>query len=197
MIRMMGNGMRSTLFAAAVLGVSAAALAQTAPDSGSSMAADKTFVMMADEGNSAEISASQIALKKSKNPDVKAYATQMISDHQKLRSDMAPYAQKLGVMTPQPLNATHKAEDQRLSQLSGKKFDAEYLKAMSEDHNKTLGMFRNEEATTADPSLKSAVMQGDPVVAQHLQMANDMASKMGVMLPTEPPVPPMPTSGAL
>ena len=56
--------------------------------------------MNADETNSAEIAASQMALKKSKNSEVKAYAQQMITDHQKLRSDMSAFTQEMGVMAP-------------------------------------------------------------------------------------------------
>ena len=173
-----------TLAAAALL-VSASALhAQNTNPPSSSMASDKSFIKMADEGNTAEITASQIALKKSHNDDVKAYATKMITDHQKLRSDMAPLAQQFGVMTPQPLNPTHKAQDARLSQLSGTRFDKEYIKNMDADHHKTLGMFNNEIATTANPDVKSAAQMGKPVIAQHTDMADQLAMKMGV--PTIP-----------
>ncbi len=82
------------------LGFSAHAQSPTTPS-------DKQFLTEADEGNSAEIAASKMALKKSHNPDVKAYAQQMITDHMKLRSDMTPFAQKLSVTAPQPLNEEH------------------------------------------------------------------------------------------
>ena len=158
-----------------------------AQDTGSSMAADKMFVMQADEGNSAEIAASQLALRKAKNPDVKAYAQQMITDHMKLRADMTPLAQQLGVMTPQPLNPTHMAEDKRLMALSGKDFDMEYIKAMDIDHHKTLAMFQNEEKTTQNDQVKMAVQQGEPVIAQHTEMADQLSQKMGL------PVAPIPS----
>ena len=173
----------ATLASAAFFAASPLLHAQS-NDASTSMAADKNFIMLADEGNTAEISASQIALKKSKNPDVIAYAKQMITDHQKLRSDMAPFATTLGVTTPQPLNPTHKAEDQRLSQLSGDKFDKEYIKDMDTDHHKTLGLFNNEIATTSNADLKTAVQSGQTVVAQHTDMADQLAGKMGV--PTIP-----------
>ena len=49
---------------AALLAVSPTLVAQD-NDPAACMAADKNFVMLADEGNTAEITASQIALKKS------------------------------------------------------------------------------------------------------------------------------------
>lgn len=157
-----------------------------AQDAGSSMAADKNFVMMADEGNSAEMAASKLALKKSKNPEVKEYAQKMIDDHIKLRADMAPFATQMGVTTPQPLNATHKVLSQRLAALSGKKFDMEYIKAMDQDHHKTVGMFNNEIATTSNADLKAVVSQGKPVVQMHTDMADQMAQKMNIPVASTP-----------
>ncbi len=157
-----------------------------AQDTGSSASADKTFLMNADEGNSAEIAASELALRKSKNPDVKAYAQKMITDHQKLRSDMSTFTQQMGVTTPQPLSATHKAEDKHLAALSGKSFDAEYVKSMDQDHHKTLGMFQNEVATTSNQDLKAAVQQGTPVIQEHTDMADQLAGKMNVPTASTP-----------
>ena len=181
---MYSNVTRFTAVLSAALLAAAPMLVAQGNDAASSMAADKNFVMLADEGNTAEITASQIALRKSKNPEVIAYAKKMINDHEKLRSDMAPFAMKFGVMTPQPLNPTHKAEDQRLSQLSGSSFDKEYIKNMDTDHHKTLGLFNNELATTSNMDLKPTVQQGQTVVAMHTDMADQLAGKMGV--PTIP-----------
>ena len=158
-----------------------------AQDAGSSVSADKTFVMTADEGNSAEIAASQMALKKLKNAEIRTYAQQMIDDHTKLRADMAPFASQMGVTTPQPLNATHQAEAKRMAALSGKQFETEYIKAMAVDHHKTLDLFQNEETTTSNQELKTAVQQGEQVVKQHTDMADQMAQKMNN--------PAVPTSG--
>lgn len=167
----------------AVVGVflaSCGALGAVAQDASSSANADKTFLMVADEGNSAEIAASQLALRKSKNTEVKSYAQQMITDHQKLRSDMSSFMQSMGVTSPQPLNETHKAVAKRLAALSGKAFDAEYMKTMDVDHHKTLSLFDNEIATTSNTDLKTAVTQGETVVKQHTDMANQMTQKMNL-----------------
>ena len=159
----------------AALSLSPVILAQdAAPDS------DKTFVMQADEGNSAEIAASQMALKKSRNPEIKSYAQQMITDHNKLRADMTPIATQLGVTAPQPLNEEHKAEAKRLASLSGKDFDMEFVKAMDMDHHKTLTMFKSKADSTQNADLKTALTGAIPVVQQHAEMADQMAQKMNI-----------------
>ena len=179
---------KCTLLAAAITLSSGMLFAQDASSASasSSAAADKTFAMQADEGNSAEIAASQLALKKSKNPDVRDYAQKMITDHQKLRADMAPFAQQMGVTTPQPLNETHQAVAKRLMALSGKQFDMEYIKVMDQDHHKTLGLFQNEIATTSNADLKTAVQQGATSVQMHTDMADQLATKMNIPTATTP-----------
>ncbi len=174
----------TTLSAAAALCCSFAAVAQDDPMK--SMAADKAFVMMADEGNTAEITASQLALKKSKNADVKAYAQQMITDHMKLRDDMKPFADKFAVSTPQPLNTTHRVQDKQLAALSGAAFDKAYIRNMDQDHHKTVGMFNNEVATTSNMDLKTAVQGAIPVIQGHTDMADQMATKMNIPVVATP-----------
>ena len=142
--------------------------------------ADKTFLTEADEGNTAEIAASKMALKKSQNPDVRAFAQQMITDHMKLRADTAPFDQKMGVMTPQPLNPEHQAAAQQLSSLSGAEFDKAYIQTMDQDHHKTLAKFQNEIATTQNATLKTTVQKGADVVQQHTAMADRLAQQMNI-----------------
>ena len=183
---------RATFLTAAALCCLHTASAQdngtsTAAGSAASTAAqDKTFLMNSAEGSMAEIQMSQLALKKSKNDDVKTYAQQMITDHTKLIADMKPFADQMGVQPPTKLNPTHQQEAQRLSSMTGANFDKEYITAMSTDHHKTLTEFKAEEASTANPDLKTTVMQGEQVVQQHTDMADQMAQKKGI------PVPPMP-----
>ena len=157
-----------------------------AQDAGSTASTDKTFIMNAAEGSMAEIDLSKIALKKSKNDDVKTYAQQMITDHTKLIADMKPFADQMGVQPPTKLNATHQQEAQRLSSMSGEKFDKEYITAMSTDHHKSLTEFKAEETATANPALKTTVMQGEQVVQQHTDMIDQMAQKKGIPTPAMP-----------
>jgi putative membrane protein len=72
----------------------------------------------------------------------------------------------------------------KLEALSGEAFDKAYIKAMVQDHSKDLAEFINEAKTTGYPAFKNAVEQGEQVVRGHLEMANQIAKKIGV-----PPAP--------
>ena len=167
----------------ATLSSASRALAQ---DASSTASTDKTFLMNAAEGSMAEIDLSKIALKKSKNDEVKTYAQQMITDHTKLIADMKPFADQMGVQPPTKLKPAHQQEAQRLSSMTGDKFDKEYITAMSTDHHKTLTEFKAEETATANPDLKAAVTQGEQVVQQHTDKIDQMAQKKGISTPAMP-----------
>lgn len=146
-------------------------------------AQDKMFLMQASEGGMAEIAQSQIALRKTKNPEIRTYAQKMIDDHNMLSMNMKPVMDALGVTPPMKLNEAHRIEEKRLNAMSGKDFDAEYVKAMTADHVKTLAMFKNEEATTGNQQLKDTVSQGKPVIQMHTDMIEAMAQKMNLTVP--------------
>ncbi len=140
---------------------------------------DKQFVMQASLSDYTEITFSQLALQKSTNPQVKAYAQKMITDHQKLEAEMKPGADKLGVTPATALDADHQQKYDAMGQLSGADFDKQYMTAMDTDHHKSLDAFKAEESSTQDAQLKPVVKKGEKVVAQHTAMADKMQAKMG------------------
>lgn len=187
------NGMRM-MVVAATLGCTGGVLAQDANSTGnasSTMAQDKVFVTKASEGSLAEITMSQMALKKSKNAEVKSYAQKMIDDHTKLTADIKPFADQMGVPPPTKLNKVHMQEAARLKAKSGDNFDKEYITAMVADHHKDLGEFTTERDTTANADLKATVAQGTTVIQEHTQMIDQMAQAKGIATP------PMPTNAGM
>jgi len=175
------NGMRvAVLTAGFAMCCGQAVLAQESSDTS---AQDKTFLAKSSEGGMAEITLARLALKKSRNDDVKAFAQKMIDDHTRLMSDMKPFCEKMGVPPPAKLNQEHQMEQKRLMGLSGDKFVMEYIKAMVGDHHKDLGEFKAEEAATSNPDLKSTVSQGTQVIQQHTEMIDQMAQKNGISTP--------------
>ena len=160
----------------AVLGI---ALAGTAAAQSQS---DKEFLEKASQGNVAEVELGKLALKKSTNPDVRAFAQRMIADHGKLGKQMAPLMADAGVKPSISLNTEHQHLYNKLNGLSGAEFDKEYVKAMDEDHHDDLKDFRSEVGSTQVPALKTAVASGEKVIAEHTHMADALSQKMGLPL---------------
>jgi putative membrane protein len=158
--------------------------------SGSAMAqdtksADKTFIKDSSEGSLAEVNYAKLALQKSQDTNVRKFAQQMITDHEKLISDMKPFAAKYDVK-PSGTPIMDHAKYQELKMKSGTDFDRAYVEAMVKDHNDDLQKFINEENSTADPELKATVAKGEKVVLEHTQMIDNIAHMGGIQTPPLP-----------
>lgn len=142
---------------------------------------DKQFITTASQSDYNEMTLSHLAETKSTNPQVKAYAQKMITDHTKLESQMKPFADQMGVTPATSLDPTHQQKFDQMSSLSGSDFDKAYMSAMDTDHHAALDVFKQEESTTTNPQLKATVAKGEKVVAQHTTMADKMSKSMGTM----------------
>lgn len=158
----------------AVLGVALAgtAVAQTH--------SDKSFMETASQGNVAEVEMAKLALKKSQNADVRAFAERMIKDHETLGKKMAPFMAQAGVKPSYSMNTEHQHIFNKLNGLSGEEFDKQYAEAMDKDHHEDLKDFRSEANSTKDVQLKAAVLEGEKVIAEHTHMADELAQKLGM-----------------
>jgi putative membrane protein len=139
---------------------------------------DKKFLATAAQSDVNEIKISQLAEQKATNPDVKAFARKMVTEHKQMTASMKPWATKWDVPPPSDLDADHQKEYDKLNGLSGGDFDKEYIDAMVSDHAKALDAFTSEAKDTKDASFRAAVLRGKTKVAAHKNMAYDLKKKM-------------------
>jgi putative membrane protein len=141
---------------------------------------DRMFVGKAMQGSMAEVQLGQLTLQKSNNPQVKEFAQRMIDDHTKLNEQMKPVAQQLGVTVPDQISKGDRKTMAKLQGLSGSAYDQAYIKDMVKDHKQDLTEFQMEASSGQDQTTKDAANQGSKVIAQHLQMAQQMAKDQNV-----------------
>jgi putative membrane protein len=139
---------------------------------------DKKFLAMAAQSDINEITLSKLAEDKATNPDVKAFAHKMVVDHEKLETQMKPFADAWGLQPPAGVDEDHQKALDKLNSLSGKDFDQQYMDDMVSDHAKAYDAFTKEVADTHDAKFKAAVIQGKSVVAAHKNMAYDLKKKL-------------------
>jgi putative membrane protein len=143
---------------------------------------DKMFVTKAMQGSMAEVQLGQLTLQKSNNDQVKQFAQRMIDDHTKLNEQMKPVAQQLGVTVPEQVSKKDRSTMAKLQALSGPTYDQAYIKDMVKDHKQDLSEFQAEASSGQDQTVKDAAAQGSKVIAQHLQMAQQMAKDQNVTM---------------
>jgi putative membrane protein len=141
---------------------------------------DRMFVQKAMQGSMAEVQLGQLTLQKSNNDQVKQFAQRMIDDHGRLNDQMKPVAQQLGVSAPDQVSKKDRSTMAKLQSLSGPAYDQAYIKNMVKDHKQDLSEFQMEASSGQDPTVKDAATQGSKVIAQHLQMAQQLAKDQNV-----------------
>jgi len=141
---------------------------------------DRMFVTKAMQGSMAEVQLGQLTLQKSNNQQVKEFAQRMIDDHTKLNDQMKPVAQQLGVTVPNEISKNDRKTMAKLQALSGPAYDQAYIKDMVKDHKQDLNEFQMEASSGQDQTVKDAATQGSKVIAQHLQMAQQLAKDQNV-----------------
>jgi putative membrane protein len=141
--------------------------------------ADNSFVMKAAMGGMTEVEMGQIALTQASNEDVKRFAQRMVDDHGKANMELKQLAGNKGMQVPAMLDDDHKKTKDKMSKLTGAAFDREYMSMMVKDHQKTVELFERQSKDGKDMELKSWADKTLPTLREHLQMARDIASKVG------------------
>jgi putative membrane protein len=153
------------------IGVSAGtALAET--QSTKANRADEMFIKEAMEGDLAEVNMGKLAQEKGQSEGVKNFGKMLEQDHGEHSQKVQSKAQELGVTPPQEPNATQKAIYDRLSKLSGDKFDDRFVKEMVSDHKKDIGKYEREAKSKS--SLADFAKETLPTLRHHLQTAETL-----------------------
>jgi putative membrane protein len=148
--------------------------------SGDQTMMDKMFVHKALEGGMAEVELGQLALTKTNDPDIKAFAQKMVDDHGKMGDDMKMVAEQNGVKVPQRLSKKDEAIKMKLQSLDGAAFDKSYVKDMVKDHEQDEAEFKKESEMASIPAVKDAATKGEMVISMHLDMVKKLAESNGV-----------------
>jgi len=140
--------------------------------------AEQDFMMKAAQANMAEIEIARFAMQKSQNPDVKDYANMIQSDHSSALEDLTDLMKDRGVSVPSTLNAEAKMDIEKLTALSGADFDREFANMMVSDHQKVIGMFRDQANIAQNPDVIKYAEDMLPKLEMHLEKAQKLQSRL-------------------
>jgi putative membrane protein len=145
--------------AAATAGMAAAPMANTAD----------AYVMNAAIGDMYEIESSKLALEKSKNADVKAFANMMIKDHttttSKLKATLA--SANVKVTPPTDMDDRRRGMIENLRAAAPDAFDKAYLDQQTAAHSETLTLMKSYADDGEVAPLKKLAADTAPIVQQH------------------------------
>ena len=131
--------------------------------------ADANFILAAAQGGMTEVKLGELAAQNAKRDDVKAFGQMMVKEHTAINDGLKALAAQKDVTLHDSLDAKHQAMVDKMSALTGSKFDDAYIKGMIKDHKMDAKEFKAESAATKDADVKSFVDKSIPVVEAHLQ----------------------------
>lgn len=155
---------------AAQASVSAAAATATTPD----------FVDAAASTDMFEIQAAKLAEKRSKNPDVKAFAAMMIHDHTQSTAALKAAIKATGatLSLPTDLPADKKSKLDALTSAAPADFDKAYMQSQVMVHQDALTIMKAYGANGDSPQIKDFANQTAVVVQTHLDKASNIRDSL-------------------
>jgi len=141
---------------------------------------DSAFITGAGQASDAEIAAANLALTRSTNADVLAFANLMITDHTQENQALAQVGAHVGQAAPTDVNATQAAAAAMLMPLSGAAFDKAYVTIEITGHTMNLrNNYAPELASGTNAEVKGYATTYQPQVQSHLTKADAIQTKYG------------------
>jgi putative membrane protein len=166
--------MRTPFFALAALPLMLGACMSTTATSPSvstaSMAVtDSTgFARMAASSNLLEIESSRLALERSRDREVRRFASQMIRDHTRASQRMTAVVRRAGLSpAPATLSAKHQAMLDQLSAAGPESFDSAYATIQTQAHDEAIALFSTYAESGDNPQLADFARRTLPTLQMH------------------------------
>lgn len=136
---------------------------------------DVGFLRQAAENGHAEVQSSKVALAKTADPKVKAFAQQMIDDHTKAGDELHALAASKGVDVPTKPSVAQQAKIKLTQALDGASYDRRYAQTFGvAAHEDTVKLFRKAATSARDADVKAFASKTLPTLEHHLSMAKDL-----------------------
>lgn len=167
------------LFVTALISMPTVAQNESAPQ-----LTDPEIASIAVTANQIDVEYGKIALKKSKNEEIRKFAQTMIDDHTSIINQAVALAKKLGV-TPQDNSVTKSLQEgatkmkSNLNSKMGKAFEKAYIDNEVSYHETVISTIKNvliPEAQNAE--LKDLLQSVLPLLEHHLEMAKMAQSNL-------------------
>lgn len=128
----------------------------------------RPYVMKAGAGDLYEIQSSQIALQKSRNRQVRALATMLITHHRMTTRDVTAAARRDGLRPAAPMLEPHQRAMIADLRKPTRDFDRLFLDQQRTAHEEALRLHENYARSGDRPALRMAATKAVPIVQGHI-----------------------------
>jgi len=127
-----------------------------------------------------EIASSKVALQRSHNPRIKAFATMMVADHTKTTAALKAAVAKSGQdLMPASMPDDKQAQLQDLQTVAAANFDKKYMDDQVNGHQAALDLMSRYANDGRVPALQDVAKKTGPLVQTHLDKAKALRQQLG------------------
>lgn len=143
--------------------------------------ADADFLVQAAQDGRAEIETSRMALRKSGNPDLRAYAERMVAAHTKTQQELAALARRKGLRLGDTLSLRQQAQLRALAATDGTEFDQGYARHVGVGaHEQALMLFHKAAGGADDADVRAFARKALPSLRRHLDGGRELVRATGL-----------------
>jgi putative membrane protein len=138
------------------------------------------FVRKAAAAGHDEVQMGQLGAQKATNPEVKAYAQKMVTDHTAANKQLMQAAQGKNVDVPKGPDMMHKGMMEKMEhQKADQDFDHDFMQGMVKDHKKVIDLYQSAaNSQKVDPEFRALAQKTLPTLKEHLQEAQELERKV-------------------
>jgi putative membrane protein len=170
--------MKSKLFIIAAAAALAPAIAATAAaDQGGSRHArisprTMTYVAKAGASDMYEIESAQLAMSRSRRPQIRQFAQMLLSDHRRTTQEVMAAARASGMTPPPPvMEPQQRRMIRQLEAARGAGFDRTFVNQQVMAHQQALALHQTYARNGDAPALRRVASTAVPIIRGHLQHA--------------------------
>src|SRR5689334_24714562 len=121
-----------------------------------------------------EIQSAELAAQKAQSAEVKSFAAQLRTDHEKSTADLKTAAASSNVTVAPAMDEEKQGMLDKLKAASGADFDRQFVEIQKAAHQNALNLLQNYASSGDNPALKDFAAKASKVVQGHLDHANGM-----------------------
>ncbi|MFD2145774.1 DUF4142 domain-containing protein [Mucilaginibacter antarcticus] len=149
-------------------------------DAGMDMMQDQAFVIAASSSNMFEVAAANLALSKTKNTNVTAFANHMLTDHGQTATDMQILARQKQLDVAESMPQKYQERLITLTALVDTAFNRQYATMMVTSHQETINLFTAaSQNSVKDEGIKAFAAGKLPTLKRHLEEAVTLKTQIG------------------
>jgi putative membrane protein len=136
---------------------------------------DRRFFRQAARLGEQEVVVSRIASERAIHPQVRAFAAEMVREHNTVNEELAALARRKGALLEPRDRVEVREEERKWNAKKGDNFDEDYLDAVIDAHQDTIDVLENG-AESKDPEIAAYANKVLPKVKAHLAHAESLES---------------------